>query len=558
MENVPKIVTARLQRTRLRERLPEAEAHPDADLLTAFAEQALAGREREGVIDHLARCGDCREIVALSLPATEIVAPAHLAGTDRIRWMRWPVLRWGVVTAGIVAVASVGVLQYSQRSKAKTLVAVNAPVVAQRLEARGTPLAPASAATDALSGALSGQSANAPQAVVREQKRATLPSAVPADKSVSTANAIFPPSHVIHGTATRGGTIGGPIRNGFSGGAPDHALGTGSSAGRSATNLPVFPQGNASSQESGEQVGRAKAVPKEAFAFQMAPAPPLHTEPTLMKSQSTPRWTISESGALQRSLDQGRTWVEIAVNSNRIPAFTGSTFADAAKGSAYGSITGSVKDPSGAVIAGAVVTLSNLSTTGNRTVLTGSDGRFTFANVSPGDYRINVEKAGFATLAQSTIAVNAQQNERFDAMLQVGAAGTAVEVTGAAPELEVETTAARAAAAPPAKKSEIKEEQRDKKYEVQRLKTSLSGISPVFRALAANGLEVWAGGSEGALYHTVDGGNRWTRVAPSTDGVSLTGDIIGIQFSDPRNGTVTTSTAEVWTTSDDGQSWSKQ
>ena len=277
-----------------------------------------------------------------------------------------------------------------------------------------------------------------------------------------------------------------------------------------------------------------------------------------MKSQAAPRWAISESGALQRSLDEGRTWVEIAVNSNPRPAFTGSTFADVAKGSAYGSIGGSVKDASGAVIEGAAVTLTSLSTKGNRTVLTGSDGTFTFANVFPGDYRIEVEKAGFATLTQSTIAVSGQQNERFDAMLQPGTAGTVVEVTGAAPELEVETATARAAAAPSARKSEIKEEQRDKKYEVQRLKPSLSGISPVFRALAANGLEVWAGGSEGALYHTVDGGNRWTRVSPSAAGVTLTGDIIGIQFSDPRNGTVTTSTAEVWTTSDDGQSWSKQ
>jgi photosystem II stability/assembly factor-like uncharacterized protein len=60
------------------------------------------------------------------------------------------------------------------------------------------------------------------------------------------------------------------------------------------------------------------------------------------------------------------------------------------------------------------------------------------------------------------------------------------------------------------------------------------------------------------LYHSVDAGNSWARVLPSAAGRVLTGDILNIQFSDPRNGTVTTSTAEVWTTLDDGQTWQKQ
>jgi len=56
--------------------------------------------------------------------------------------------------------------------------------------------------------------------------------------------------------------------------------------------------------------------------------------------------------------------------------------------------------------------------------------------------------------------------------------------------------------------------------------------APVFRAVAVSGLEVWAGVSDGALYHTSDGGNRWTRVTPLTTAMVLTGDVIGIQFSD--------------------------
>ena len=80
----------------------------------------------------------------------------------------------------------------------------------------------------------------------------------------------------------------------------------------------------------------------------------------------------------------------------------------------------------------------------------------------------------------------------------------------------------------------------------------------VFRAVAAFGLEVWAGGSDGVLYHTSDGGNHWIRVTPSVAGARLTGDIVGIQFSDPQHGKIATSNAELWTTSDTGQTWQKQ
>jgi hypothetical protein len=82
--------------------------------------------------------------------------------------------------------------------------------------------------------------------------------------------------------------------------------------------------------------------------------------------------------------------------------------------------------------------------------------------------------------------------------------------------------------------------------------------SPVFRAIAAAGLEVWAGGSAGVLYHSVDSGNHWTLVLPSSAGTILTGDITSIQFADPQHGTVTTSNQEIWTTADSGRTWRKQ
>jgi len=86
-------------------------------------------------------------------------------------------------------------------------------------------------------------------------------------------------------------------------------------------------------------------------------------------------------------------------------------------------------------------------------------------------------------------------------------------------------------------------------------KKSDARSTPVFRAVAAFGNEVWAGGSAAALYHSGDSGVHWARIVPFARGVMLTGDISSINFSDPQNGTITTSTGEVWITADGGRTW---
>jgi photosystem II stability/assembly factor-like uncharacterized protein len=82
--------------------------------------------------------------------------------------------------------------------------------------------------------------------------------------------------------------------------------------------------------------------------------------------------------------------------------------------------------------------------------------------------------------------------------------------------------------------------------------------TPTFRAVAATGSDVWAGGSSGALYHSADGGNHWTQVVPAAAGAVLTGDIISLEFADIQHGRASTSTSEVWITTDGGQTWQKQ
>jgi hypothetical protein len=68
-----------------------------------------------------------------------------------------------------------------------------------------------------------------------------------------------------------------------------------------------------------------------------------------------------------------------------------------------GSISGSVVDQTGAVVAGARVRLSREEQSPNQEVLSDDDGRFTFANVAPGPFRVTIMSEGFSTQASSGI-----------------------------------------------------------------------------------------------------------------------------------------------------------
>jgi hypothetical protein len=79
----------------------------------------------------------------------------------------------------------------------------------------------------------------------------------------------------------------------------------------------------------------------------------------------------------------------------------------------------------------------------------------------------------------------------------------------------------------------------------------------IFRALAANGQDIWVGGAAGALFHSSDAGQHWTQVRPVVDGEVLADDIIGVEFRDALHGKLTSSLQETWITADGGQTWQK-
>jgi hypothetical protein len=367
MPNVPKIVLQRLQ-------APATDLHPDADLLTAFAEKSLAGAERDHIVEHLARCGDCREVVSIALPPQVESRPS---ADHSVNWFRWPVLRWATVAAGVLLLASIGALQYRHQQSRE--LASNA------FDEKQVTVTPAQTAVVKAEPELSDGSRQNP---------------------APSADAKLNPDF-------------GLAQKKFEAQAESEQV-TASTSAQSQMQDRVARNEPAELSPTVDRVAKAKPASAQAAPSTLAPAPSLHTDPIVMKGLAAPRWIIGAAGTLQRSLDGGKTWLDVNPASDR---------------------------PS----------KPNL---------------------------MRAEKIGTATEPSPVI----------------------------------------------------------------------------FRSLfvSSDAAEIWAGGSGGALYHTTDSGKGWTRVVPSASGIAVTGDITSIQFSDPRHGTLATSTAEVWITADDGQTWRKQ
>src|SRR5881394_873595 len=105
----------------------------------------------------------------------------------------------------------------------------------------------------------------------------------------------------------------------------------------------------------------------------------------------------------------------------------------------YGTIAGTVTDTSGAAVANATVTLTNLDNGQKRNMETDSSGNYTFVNILPGRYKLEGEKTGFKKFVREPIVVQIESGLRVDISLPVGAQTETVEVTGEAPLLQPET-----------------------------------------------------------------------------------------------------------------------
>lgn len=442
MKNVPKIVRERLKVA------PRLVNHPDADVLAAFAEQSLPETEQTSLLEHLSRCADCREVVALAFPAAEPVAVLTPSPSPRLAW---PALRWGLAAAGLVVIVSLGVSRYQHASlKPMMAKAKQAAATEARNETLPTVPAPSPANPESSKQRDKFKEQDALSSLAAEAKQ-------PATTLLKNPSPSEP--------ATTGGPLAG-AGGGYGHGVPAHgprmltqlqqntnAQQVQAPAAMPAAPAPYARQANAPAGSSRESIqvesqsalAQSAELPRtydyaEAKVEKTKPAetlvnnvaPRMDAAPAPMAGRAitalaslNPAWRISANGSLQRSLDEGNTWQDIDVRS------------------------------------GSVVST---------------------------DLKVAAKMAPART-----------------------------------------------------KKSEPSDSE-----------------NTVFRAVAANGPEVWAGGTQALLYHSTDGGNHWSRVIPASTTGTLTGDILSLSFPDLLHGTVSTSTPQVWTTSDGGLTWQQQ
>jgi hypothetical protein len=87
-------------------------AHPEADMLNAFTEDALSAAERTAMLDHLARCPTCREVVAVAGNLPQQVAHSSVAPKLREKtYWNWNILRWAAPAVAVVVVGAAVVLR---------------------------------------------------------------------------------------------------------------------------------------------------------------------------------------------------------------------------------------------------------------------------------------------------------------------------------------------------------------------------------------------------------------------------------------------------------------
>jgi len=102
-------------------------------------------------------------------------------------------------------------------------------------------------------------------------------------------------------------------------------------------------------------------------------------------------------------------------------------------------VTGTIVDPAGAVVAAAPVVARNLETGADYQTVSTNTGNYTLSELPVGRYEISVTVSGFKKYLRQGLAVQAAQTYRIDVTLEVGSNAESVTVTEAAPLLKTES-----------------------------------------------------------------------------------------------------------------------
>jgi hypothetical protein len=310
MENLPKFVV-----NRMRPAGSSSRTHPDADLLTAFAEQSLPERERATLMEHLILCGDCRNVLALALPEAETTAPHTRLGRSGARgfegWFGWPAIRWGALAAGVILISAIG-YQFSHRPSHPVLTS---PSVANEAT---SPREGDSATAKQLDSKLDQPTLHQPKLdkPTFDQPNLDRPKLPQLSQEVTAFNdqSLPRPASRASGASARLRVRGNGLTDGNDSAAESN-LGASTTTESATAESTVAMNRNpiALPGPGGMDVVKAKdpVTSQSASALESSSAPlALQTSPAMML-RASPRWSVTAAGILQRSFDGGTTWERV-------------------------------------------------------------------------------------------------------------------------------------------------------------------------------------------------------------------------------------------------------
>src|SRR5580693_2264645 len=102
----------------------------------------------------------------------------------------------------------------------------------------------------------------------------------------------------------------------------------------------------------------------------------------------------------------------------------------------FGSIIGTVTDPQGNAVVGAIVTVTSTTKSFTYDTTTNESGNYSVTHLIPDTYRVHVEATGFQVTEIPSVLLNADTAATVNAQLVVGAVTQTVEVTRAVPQLK--------------------------------------------------------------------------------------------------------------------------
>jgi hypothetical protein len=105
-----------------------------------------------------------------------------------------------------------------------------------------------------------------------------------------------------------------------------------------------------------------------------------------------------------------------------------------------GIIAGKVVDPSGAVVPGAVITITRTETNIQSAGQSNVDGMYRVPSLRPGPYKVSVTAAGFKAYTRDGLTLRMGENLAVDVALEVGSVSDSVEVTVSLPLLETQSS----------------------------------------------------------------------------------------------------------------------